>query len=69
MPCGGPRLSLQFYGELYMYQLASRIVADLAEGLVVRTFSGNVCAKLRFVAERALVRRGVAKSLGYFTIV
>ncbi len=52
-----------------MYHLARRIVAADAESLVVRAFSENVCARVRFVAERALVRRDVARFIGYFAIV
>ena len=45
-------------------QLIRRIVSANAEGLVVRAFPRYVLARVMFVAERALVRGGVAISLG-----
>ena len=47
-----------------MDELACRIVAVDAQGLVVRAFPGNMVTGIRHVAERALIRWGVAVSLG-----
>jgi len=42
-------------------------VAVDAEGLVVRAFSGNMCAGVRRVTKWTLVRRGVAISFALVT--
>jgi len=47
-----------------VHELACRIMAADAQGLVVRAFPGNVCTEIRHVAERALIRWGGAVSLG-----
>ncbi len=44
------------------------MAADV-EGLMIRAFPGNVCARVAFVAKWAFVRRGVAISLGLFAVV
>ena len=50
-------------------ELARGIVPTDVEGFVVRTLSCDVYARVRLVAERAFVRRGVAVTPGEFAIV
>ena len=49
--------------------MARRIVAVDAEGLVARVFYDDMCERVRHVAERARVGRGMGISLGLFAIV
>jgi len=47
-----------------VYELACRIVAADAQGPMVRSFLVNACTRIWHVVERALIRWGVAVSLG-----
>ncbi len=52
-----------------MDELARRIVAVNAKGLMARAFPCNVSTRVRPVADRALVCWGLAVSLGKFAIL
>jgi len=52
-----------------MDELACRVVAANAQSFVVRAFPSYVRTRVRFMAERTLIRWSVAISLGELTII
>ncbi len=52
------------FADRGVYKLARCVMSADAEGLVVRAFSGNVCARVKLVIKWTFVCRGVTISFG-----